>query len=81
MAFLIGCFGLLLQADIDSHFIGGRCFVVKSPSCLVKDLRVEVTRLCSAREDEQEEINRLMGETLQGQDTRSCILQKKGQPG
>lgn len=31
------------------------------------------------REDEQE-INRLFAKTLQGQDVRSCILQKKGQP-
>lgn len=54
--------------------------MVKPLSCLGKDLRVEVTRLCSAGEDEQE-INRFFAETFQGQDARSCILQKKGQPG
>lgn len=53
--------------------------MVKSLSCLVKDLWVEVTRLSSAREDEQE-IDRLFGENLQGQDARSGILQK-GQVG
>lgn len=54
--------------------------MVKSLSCLVKDLRLEMTRLCSTREDEQE-TKRLFAEALSSQETTFCILQKKEQLG
>lgn len=52
--------------------------MVKLLGHLVKDLSVEVTRLCSEGQMNRKSTD--FAETLQGQDTRSCVLQKKGHP-